>query len=133
MVFIVVSIFSIAYVYGSLNALQDRDASHSRFYTIFYYLFRVDDSAELQAPAWMAVLLMVIWISLDAILFMALEKWSFTKSLYFIFITLTTIGFGDIVPENDSVSMISDRFRAVYQNVNTSLCIKICQQTISLN
>ena len=67
-------------------------------------LTRVEESTELQAPVWLAVVLMIVWLSIDAFIFMALEGWSFSKSLYFLFITLTTIGFGDIVPENKAVS-----------------------------
>jgi len=34
-------------------------------------------------------------------IFMAIEGWSFVDSVYFSFISLSTIGFGDLVPSND--------------------------------
>ncbi|XP_065673435.1 TWiK family of potassium channels protein 7 isoform X2 [Hydra vulgaris] len=54
---------------------------------------------ELNAPVWLAITFIMIFLSLDALVFMCLEDWSYFKSLYFLFITLTTIGFGDIVPQ----------------------------------
>ena len=41
---------------------------------------------------------------------MFMENWSFGTSLYFIFITLTTIGFGDIVPQNSEVCYFKESF-----------------------
>ena len=33
-------------------------------------------------------------------MFSSLEQWTFLNSVYFCFITLSTIGFGDFVPKN---------------------------------
>ena len=41
---------------------------------------------------------MMAYIVLGAILYMQLENWSLEDSIYFCFITLTTIGLGDLVP-----------------------------------
>ncbi|KAF9963918.1 hypothetical protein BGZ70_007102 [Mortierella alpina] len=49
----------------------------------------------------MIVRMLCIWIVLwfgGAGVFCAFEKWSFLESLYFCYVTLTTIGFGDYVP-----------------------------------
>ena len=73
-------------------------------------IFRVEEGTELQAPVWFAVLFMLLVTSIFAGMFMKMEGWTFSKSLYFIFITFTTIGFGDIVPHNENVSSVTDFF-----------------------
>ncbi|KAG0201622.1 hypothetical protein BGX28_005591 [Mortierella sp. GBA30] len=45
----------------------------------------------------MGCIWIVLWFG-GAGVFCALEKWSFLESLYFCYVTLTTIGFGDYVP-----------------------------------
>ncbi|XP_002007624.2 zinc finger CCCH domain-containing protein 13 [Drosophila mojavensis] len=50
-------------------------------------------------PIWLCVFLVVSYILGGAALFNAWETWSFLDSAYFCFITLTTIGFGDFVPD----------------------------------
>jgi hypothetical protein len=43
----------------------------------------------------------VIFLILPPFAFSHFEKWSYMESFYYAFVTLTTIGFGDIVPGNE--------------------------------
>ena len=43
---------------------------------------------------------MVFFVFIPAVIFHAKEGWSYNDAVYFCFITLTTIGFGDFVPGN---------------------------------
>jgi hypothetical protein len=43
----------------------------------------------------------VIFLILPSCIFMHFESWTFIKSFYYAFVTLTTIGFGDIVAGNE--------------------------------
>ncbi|KAM6923431.1 uncharacterized protein kcnk4a [Xenentodon cancila] len=40
----------------------------------------------------------LIFLAVPTVVFQKVEKWSFLESLYFVVITLTTVGFGDYVP-----------------------------------
>uniref|UniRef100_A0A0M3K513 Ion_trans_2 domain-containing protein n=1 Tax=Anisakis simplex TaxID=6269 RepID=A0A0M3K513_ANISI len=52
-------------------------------------------------PVWLALFLCVAWICACAGLFCLWEtRWSYFTSLYFFFISLSTIGLGDVVPDH---------------------------------
>ncbi|CAL4072263.1 unnamed protein product [Meganyctiphanes norvegica] len=57
-----------------------------------------DPTADKPVPIWLGVMLVVAYIFGGAFLFSGWEQWGFLDSVYFCFITLTTIGFGDFVP-----------------------------------
>ncbi|CAJ0583820.1 unnamed protein product, partial [Mesorhabditis spiculigera] len=52
-------------------------------------------------PVWLALLICILWICACAALFCIWEKkWTYFTSLYFFFISLSTIGLGDIIPDH---------------------------------
>ena len=57
-----------------------------------------DSDEKVTVPITVCLILMAGYISLGAVLFARWEEWDFITGCYFCFITLSTIGFGDIVP-----------------------------------
>lgn len=51
-----------------------------------------DDSVDRPVPIWLGIMLVVVYIFGGAFLFSKNERWNFLDSVYFCFITLTTIG-----------------------------------------
>ena len=59
--------------------------------------FAIDDQFDISAFA--ALLLLFLYLLWGAVIFFLSEEWSPLEAFYFVFISLTTIGFGDYVPQ----------------------------------
>ncbi|CDW54466.1 exocyst complex component 5 [Trichuris trichiura] len=60
-----------------------------------------------ELPLSIAFLIVVIWLCFSAALFLAIEEgWNYMTSFYFLFISFTTIGFGDVVPVNRGKTLL---------------------------
>ena len=62
----------------------------------------------------MAIVIVSLIILLPALFFTLVEKWGYFESLYFCFITLTTVGLGDYTP-GDSEVWLGSKYRNVYK------------------
>ena len=56
----------------------------------------------------MALASLAIFLSIGSFLFTNYEDWTFFEAFYFCFITMTTIGFGDIVPSKYSPTVFTN-------------------------
>ncbi len=56
------------------------------------------ESRNVRIPVWLILCIFFLYLISGALVFSEWENWSFLESIYFVFITISTIGFGDIVP-----------------------------------
>lgn len=88
----------------------------------------VDD--EFNLPVSLAVLLLVAYMMLGAFIFTLWEDWTFFESFYFVFISMSTIGFGDYVPDHP-MYMMATFIYLLFGLALTSMCINVVQEKLS--
>nr|XP_031843081.1 trichohyalin isoform X2 [Nomia melanderi] len=90
--------------------------------------FAVDD--EFNLPISVAIFILLGYIFIGATLFCLSEGWGFFESFYFVFISMSTIGFGDYVPKHPIYMMCSIIY-LVFGLALTSMCINVVQVMLS--
>ncbi|CAI2336476.1 unnamed protein product [Caenorhabditis sp. 36 PRJEB53466] len=83
-----------------------------------------DEIDKSEVPVLMVFTIILLYIAFGGILFSILEDWSYMDAFYYSFISLTTIGFGDIVPENHDYIIIMLIYLGVGLSV-TTMCIDL--------
>uniref|UniRef100_A0A0K0E7C5 Potassium channel domain-containing protein n=1 Tax=Strongyloides stercoralis TaxID=6248 RepID=A0A0K0E7C5_STRER len=81
-------------------------------------------------PILLALLIMILWIALSAALFCIWEtEWPYLTSVYFFFVSISTVGLGDIVPSK--FDMIFVNFLLILIGLALlSMCINLVQTAI---
>ncbi|KAF7261229.1 hypothetical protein EG68_01565 [Paragonimus skrjabini miyazakii] len=69
---------------------------------------------EINVPSWLSLLLLIVYVTIGSIIFANWEGWTTLQSAYFIFITLSTIGFGDFVPGIQNDQWYADSRKPVF-------------------
>lgn len=87
----------------------------------------VDDDFDI--PVSFALFLLVTYMMFGAVVFSIWEGWNFFDSLYFVFISMSTIGFGDLVPQHPK-RMIGTFIYLLFGLALTSMCINVVQEKI---
>ncbi|XP_071483372.1 potassium channel subfamily K member 18-like [Diadema antillarum] len=88
---------------------------------------------ENDVPIFLVLFVLVSYMLISAYAFMVVEGWDYGTSVYFIFITLTTIGFGDVVPNEQYTPQVFF-FCLLFTIVGlavTSMCIALSQDTVA--
>lgn len=88
----------------------------------------IDD--EFNLPISVALTVLLAYIFIGATAYTTLEEWSFFESCYFVFISMSTIGFGDYVPK-DPIFMMLTIFYLIFGLSLTSMCINVVQVKLS--
>ncbi|XP_056634999.1 TWiK family of potassium channels protein 18 isoform X2 [Diorhabda sublineata] len=90
--------------------------------------FEIDD--EFNLPISVALFILVAYMFIGALVYCAWERWEFFTSFYFVFISLSTIGFGDFIPEHPIVLILSIVY-LVFGLALMSMCINVVQAKLS--
>lgn len=91
-------------------------------------VFEIDD--EFNLPISVAIFILVVYIIIGAVGYNFWESWSFFESFYFVFISMSTIGLGDLVPDHPMFMMASILY-LVFGLALTSMCINVVQVKLS--
>ncbi|CAF3539582.1 unnamed protein product [Rotaria sordida] len=88
-----------------------------------------------KVPFWVPITLLILYLLAGSVLFATWEGWSYIDSAYFSFITFTTIGFGDLVPGETTITHRNGRslICAIYLLFGvmlTALSFKLIQEDI---
>uniref|UniRef100_A0A914QND5 Potassium channel domain-containing protein n=1 Tax=Panagrolaimus davidi TaxID=227884 RepID=A0A914QND5_9BILA len=82
------------------------------------------DEEQLRIPVVMVLLVLVTYTAVGGFLFQAWEGWSYFEAFYFCFITMATIGFGDIVP-TEKVYTIFTMMYIIFGLSLATMCIDL--------
>ncbi|XP_064465832.1 potassium channel subfamily K member 16-like [Ornithodoros turicata] len=88
----------------------------------------VDD--EFNLPVSLALILLSLYMTIGACLFTIWESWTFHEAFYFVFISMSTIGFGDYVPDHP-MFMMATFIYLLFGLALTSMCINVVQEKLS--
>lgn len=86
--------------------------------------FEVDD--EFNLPISVAITVLLVYIFLGAIMYWIWESWEFFTAFYFVFISLSTIGFGDYVPVHNLCMIMSVAY-LIFGLALMTMCINVVQ------
>ena len=95
---------------------------------IFLDQMAMDD--EFNLPISLALIMLMLYLLLGAVLFWIWEEWTLFEAFYFVFISMSTIGFGDLIPDHPKI-MISTFIYLIFGLALTSMCINVIQEKLS--
>lgn len=88
----------------------------------------IDD--EFNLPISLALFILIAYILCGAAVYSLWENWSFFEACYFVFTSMTTIGFGDYVPQHP-MRMMASIIYLIFGLALTSMCINVVQAKLS--
>lgn len=88
----------------------------------------VDD--EFNLPISLASILLISYILVGAFVYTLWEDWTYFEAFYFVFISMSTIGFGDLVP-NHPIFMMCSIIYLIFGLALTSMFINVVQIKLS--
>lgn len=89
--------------------------------------YEVDD--EFNLPVSLALIILLVYMMLGALIFHFTDDWGYVDSFYFIYISMSTIGFGDLVPKDALHAMYAFMY-LLFGLALTSMCINVVQEKL---
>ena len=93
----------------------------------------VNDGMQRQVPVVVVMVILLVYTLVGALMISKVEEWDYGDALYFTFVTLTTIGFGDFVPVKHYLDIPSFFGCLVYTICGLSvmsMCIALVQAKV---
>ncbi|KAK8787457.1 hypothetical protein V5799_022765 [Amblyomma americanum] len=87
-------------------------------------------AADARVPVSLVLLFLLAYMTLGALIFSLCEGWSFFEAFYFVFVSMSTIGFGDYVPRQPAFMMATFVY-LLFGLALTSMCITVIQEKLS--
>ncbi|VDM34563.1 unnamed protein product [Hydatigera taeniaeformis] len=75
------------------------------------------ESRNVRVPVWLILCIFTFYMILGALVFAYWEQWTFLDAMYFVFVTVSTIGFGDMLPGIDDPHPINRLNKFIAANV----------------
>nr|CAD2124197.1 unnamed protein product [Meloidogyne enterolobii] len=82
------------------------------------------DKSETEVPVIVVFAILLLYIAFGGFLFALLESWTYMDAFYYCFVSLTTIGFGDFVPDRHEYIVIMLLYLGIGLAV-TTMCIDL--------
>ncbi|CRL08506.1 CLUMA_CG021285, isoform B [Clunio marinus] len=90
--------------------------------------YEIDD--EFNLPISVAIIMLLTYMLFGAAIYCSWEDWNFFEAFYFVFVSISTIGFGDLVPTHP-IYMMASIIYLIFGLALTSMCINVVQVKLS--
>ncbi|XP_040071257.2 potassium channel subfamily K member 18 [Ixodes scapularis] len=90
----------------------------------------INEEQRARVPVSLVLLFLAAYMTLGAFGFSLWEGWSFFEAFYFVFVSMSTIGFGDYVPKHPMFMMVTFVY-LLFGLALTSMCINVIQEKLS--